>query len=94
VGSGTHRGRATFEPLLSVCGGSSFGGLSCCSSRVCVCLGGVFSVGVCVRETPVDLLTLHNRVAVSEPGADPLSSALTDQGFFAFCPSCLKHIRQ
>ena len=37
--------------LLSVCGGGSFGGLECCSGRVCVCVsvsGVLFSVGVCV----------------------------------------------
>jgi len=33
---------------LSVCGRCSFGGLGCCSYRVCVCVSGVlFSVGVC-----------------------------------------------
>jgi len=35
--------------LLSVCGGCSFGGLGCCSCRVCVCVcRWCFSLSVCV----------------------------------------------
>ena len=37
--------------LLSVCGGCSFGGLGCCSCRVCVCVcrcRGCWSLSVCV----------------------------------------------
>jgi len=41
------------NPLFRVCEGCSFGGLGCCSCRVCVCVGGVVlcrCVCVCVCD--------------------------------------------
>jgi len=44
--------------LLSVCRRCSFGGLGCCSRRVCVCrCRGCCSLSVCVCVWPVDVFT-------------------------------------
>ena len=51
--------------LLSVCGGCSFGGLGCCSRRVCVCRG-CCSLSVCMCVWPVDLFFSHLRGHTTE----------------------------
>ena len=68
-----------YRALLSVCGRCSFGGLGCCSCRVCVSVSGVlFSVGVCVCDLLICLpvgvsararRALHSSTAPEQPPA-------------------------
>jgi len=66
------------QALLGVCGGCSFGGLGCCSYRVCVCVSGVsFSVGVCVCDLLIFLpmyLFMSSHLSVHSAARDPIEA--------------------